>query len=356
VPLEHRLYHFRLAFSGWEHAHVVLGGESFVALAEGLQDALWTLGGAPTEHRSDSLSAAFRNLERDAVEDLTRRYQALCAHYAMQPTRNNTGVAHENGTIEASHGHLKRAIEQALLLRGSRDFDDLAAYRRFVDEIVGRSNAARRKLLEIERAKLQPLPPRRTTDYEEAIVTVTASSGFLLRRVFYTVPSRLIGRRLRVRLYDERLDCFLGGTLVVTLPRGRIPPGRAARGMTGHVVDYHHIIHALRRKPAALLHLIYRDQLFPRPAFRRAWEALIAAGPARAACRTLVGLLALAHDRACEADLATALDAALDAGALPDLMALRERFEPTRTAIVPAVVVTLPPLASYDALVGGGPA
>jgi hypothetical protein len=62
VPLDHRLYHFRLAFSGWEHAHVVLGGESFVALAEGLQNALWALGRAPSQHRSDSLSAAFRNL------------------------------------------------------------------------------------------------------------------------------------------------------------------------------------------------------------------------------------------------------------------------------------------------------
>ena len=89
--LDHRLYHFRLAFSGWEHGHVVLGGESFVALAEGLQNALWALGRAPLQHRSDSLSAAFRNLDRDARQDLTRRYEALCAHYGMEPTRNNPG-------------------------------------------------------------------------------------------------------------------------------------------------------------------------------------------------------------------------------------------------------------------------
>ena len=110
VPLDHRLYHFRLAFSGWEHAHVVLGGESFVALAEGLQNALWALGRAPLQHRSDSLSAAFRNLDDDARQDQTRRYEALCAHYRMLPTRNNRGVAHENGSIESPHGHLKRAI------------------------------------------------------------------------------------------------------------------------------------------------------------------------------------------------------------------------------------------------------
>ena len=132
VVLEHRLYHFRRAFSGFAHAHVVLGGESFVALAEGLQNALWALGGVPLEHRSDSLSAAFCNLDRDAQEDLTQRYQGLMRHYEMTPSRNNPGVAHENGSIESPHGHLKKALEDALLLRGSRDFDDLDAYRRFV--------------------------------------------------------------------------------------------------------------------------------------------------------------------------------------------------------------------------------
>ena len=350
VPLEHRLYHFRLAFSGWEHVRVVLGGESFVALAEGLQNALWTLGGAPAEHRSDSLSAAFRNLERDAAEDLTRRYEELCAHYEMAPTRNNTGVAHENGSIEGPHAHLKSALRQALLLRGGGDFADLDDYRRFIDELVGRANAGRRKALEIERAQLKPLPPRRTDDHEEELVTVTRSSGFLLRRVFYTVPSRLIGHRLRVRLYDDRLECLLGGTLVLTLPRGRRPAG-ARHGRTAHVVDYRHVIHALRRKPMALLNLVYRDQLFPRAAFRRTWEALIAAQPPRNACRLMVGLLALAHDRACEAELAVALDAILDEGELPELAALQQRFMPS-TASVPMVTVSLPAAIAYDALLG----
>ena len=117
TSLDHRLYHFRLAYSGFEHAHVILGGESYVALAEGLQNALWALGGAPLEHRSDSLSAAFRNLGQDTQDDLTRRYHELCAHYGMTPSRNNTGVAHENGSIESAHGHLKRVLEDALLLR-----------------------------------------------------------------------------------------------------------------------------------------------------------------------------------------------------------------------------------------------
>ena len=348
VLLEHRLYHFRLAFSGWAYAHVVLGGESFVALAEGLQNALWTLGGVPREHRSDSLSAAFRNLEPDAIRDLTERYQALCAHYGMTPTRNNTGVAHENGSIESPHGHLKRVLEQALLLRGSSDFADLNGYRRFVDEEVGRANATRRKAIDIERVHLLPLPPRRTEDYDEARVTVTRNGGFILRRVFYTVPSQLIGHRLRIRLYDDRLECFLGATLLMTLRRGRRPNGMR-EGRLGHVADYRHVIHSLRRKPMALLNLVYRDQLFPREAYRRAWEVLSAAHPPRIACRIMVGLLALAHDRACEAELALELEAILAADKLPDLALLQQRFMPS-PATVPTVTVTLPAAVAYDAL------
>ena len=349
VLLEHRLYHFCLAFSGWEHAEVVLGGESFTALATGLQNALWAVGGAPREHRSDSLSAAFRNLEPAAADDQTRRYEALCAHYAMQPTRNNRGVAHENGSIEAAHGHLKSALAQSLLLRGTSDFDDLASYRGFVDEVIGRANARRRKLVEIERALLQSLPTRRTTDHDEALVTVSRNGGFLLRRVFYTVPSRLIGHRLRVRLYDDRLECLLGSTIVLTLPRGRPFQGRGSPHRTLHVVDYRHVIHALRRKPGALLNLVYRDQLFPRDAYRRTWDRLVAAQPARTACRVMVGLLALAHERGCEADLAAELDRLIEADAMPDLAILERRFAPV-PGRVPEVTVTLPSPALYDAL------
>jgi len=343
--LDHRLYHFRLVYSGFEHAHVVLGGESFVALAEGLQNALWALGGAPIEHRSDSLSAAFCNLDRDAREDLTRRYDDLCAHYGMTPTRNNKGVAHENGSIESSHGHLKSAIKDALLMRGGADFDDLPAYRRFIDEIVSRRNARHRHRIDAERAQLETLPDRRTSDYEEVGVRVTSSGGFTLRKVFYTVPSRLIGHQLRVRLYDDRLDLFVGGTLLITLRRGRAH----SSGKHAQVVNYRHVIHALRRKPMALLNLVYRDQLFPREAFRRAFDALRERLPDRQACRVMVDLLALAHERGCEAELAEALAAALNANELPDMATLRARFTPDLDR-APTVVVTLPTLQSYEAL------
>nr|WP_167093288.1 IS21 family transposase [Parvibaculum indicum] len=346
-PLEHLLYHFRLPWSGFGHAHVILGGESFVALAEGLQNALWSAGGVPLYHRSDSLSAAFRNLDAQARSDLTARYEALCAHYRMTPTRNNKGVAHENGSIESAHGHLKGAIRDALLMRGSPDFEDLRAYRAFIDEIVGRRNAAHGKGIAVERPHLQDLPERRSTDFEEVIVTVSSTGGFTLRKVFYTVPSRLIGHRLRVRLFDDRLELFIGGTHLLTLPRGRA----GANGKHDQVVNYHHVIHSLRRKPMALLHLVYRDKLFPRAEYRRAFEALAARLPERQACKATVELLGLAHDRNCEAALAGELARILKAGDLPDLAALRSRFAPDHASL-PTVTVRSVSLDSYEALVG----
>lgn len=139
----------------------------------------------------------------------------------MEPTRNNTGIAHENSAIESAHGHIKAAVKDALLLRGTTGFTDLAAYRRFIDEVVTARNRRHGPGIDAERKALQSLPNARTTDYVEVLVTVTSSGGFTLRKVFYTVPSCLIGHRLRVRLYDDRLDVFIGSTRLMTLQRGR---------------------------------------------------------------------------------------------------------------------------------------
>ena len=196
-----------------------------MALAEGLQNALWALGGAPREHRSDSLSAAFRNLDQDAREDLTRRYDALCAHYGMEPTRNNRGVAHENGAIESPHGHLKKAVKRRAADARRRPTSTISPP---IAASSTRSSAARTPVTpnasRPSGRRCSRFPDRRTCDYEETIVTVTSSGGFTLRKVFYTVPSRLIGHRLRVRLYDDRLDLFIGGTPLMTLTRGRAHP------------------------------------------------------------------------------------------------------------------------------------
>ena len=335
---------------------------------------------APTASRSAgkgairrlSCSASpFANLDRDAGEDLRTRYETLCNDYGMEPTRNNRGVAHENGSIESRHGHLKARLEQASLLRGSREFEDVEpevrlrrnAWRRFVAQneplcatgprtmANARHNARHRDRVESERPHLRPLPARRSCDDDEARVRVTSSGGFVFRKVFYTVPSRLIGYELKLRAFDDRLELFLGSAQLETLPRGRAPDG--GRGTHAHVVDDRHVIHSLRAKPQAFANLIYRDALFPRRAYRRCWDALVAALPLRRACRTMVDLLWLAHAQACEADLAVELDRILMSGDLPDPAALQTRFMAGTSGATPCVAVHMPAVDAYDGLISG---
>jgi hypothetical protein len=343
VSFPHILYHFVLAFSRWEHAEVVEGGESFEALSKGLQNALWQAGGVPQEHRSDSLSAAFKNLAQE--EDFTVRYTALLDHYGMAGTRNNRGLSHENGSVEASHRYLKEAIEQALLLRGHRDFEDRAAYEGFVREAVMRRNRRNAAAFRIEREQLQELPQRRTTDFVEEEARVTRCGTFTVRGVLYSAPSRLIGHRLKVRLYSDRLECFLSGALVLTLARGRRSPinGR------GRMIDYRHFVDALKRKPQAFKGLVFRDELFPREAYRRMWEQLECRLPQRQACQTIVALLEMAARDGVEGVLAERLQALLAAGELPDVKRLREEFAPRKVEL-PLITVEMPMARVYDAL------
>jgi hypothetical protein len=313
-PFDHRLYHFRLAYSGWSFMSVVLGGESFSALAEGLANALAHLDGAPAEHRTDSLSAAFKNLSDDEREDLTARYAALCTHDGMAASRNTLGEGHENGAIESPHGHLKRRIEQSLLLRGSSDFQSLTAYRDWLDAVVANHNRRHATALEDERPSLQALPATAAATYSEYFVRVTTSSTLSVRLGVYSVPSRLIGERLKVHLYDDRLVCLLGATAVLTLPRLYPPTGkRRARR-----IDDRHLAESLARKPMAFYNAQFRDDLLPSEAYRCIWRQWEAKASRREACRLMVGCLSLSARFNCEQALAQAVLDTRARGELPD--------------------------------------
>jgi hypothetical protein len=344
VPFAHRLYQFALAHSGWRHCTVVDGGESFAALSAGLQDALWRLCGVPEEHRTDSLSAAFRNLSASERDDLTQRYEALCRHYGMRATRCNLGESHENGSIESRHDSLKEALRQALTLRGSRNFENRAAYDAFVETIVQRMNTRISKRLEVERSMLRPLPMRRTAEFAELSARVSKYGIFTIKGVQYSAPSRLIGHRLLVRQYAERIECWLGGQRVLECKR--------ATHRDGHrhprCIDYRHLIEGLKRKPGAFARWVLRDAVFPRAIYRYTWERLVEALPEREACKTIVSLLLLAADGH-EAELAVELEQLSARNELPDLDALTAQLSP-RTSVIPAVEVRLPQLSSYDVL------
>ena len=263
----------------------------------------------------------------------------------MAGTRNNRGVSNENGSVESSHRYLKGAIEQALLLRGHRDFDDRAGYEGFVREVVMRRNRRNAAAFRIEREQLQDLPVRRTTDFVEEEARVTRCGTFTVRAILYSAPSRLIGHRLKVRLYSDRLDCYLSGTLVLTLARGtRSPTGGRAR-----VIDYRHFIDELKRKPQAFKGLVFRDALFPREAYRRTWEQLDARLTQRQACQAIVALLEMAAHDGVEGVLAQRLETLLLIGELPDVKRLREEFAPRKTEL-PTITVEIPPASRYDAL------
>jgi len=343
-PFPHRLYQFALAHSGWRFADVIDGGESFAALSAGLQRALWRIGGAPEEHRTDSLSAAFKNLSDPERREWTERYAALCAHYGMRPSRNNPGESHENGSIESRHGSLKAALRQALLLRSSCDFDDRAAYEAFVETVVRRLNAQVEQGLAAERTALRPLPPRRTAEFDELPSRVSKYGIFTIRGEQYSAPSRLIGHRLTVRAYADRVECYLGGECVFVCSRAvrRAGQRRARR------IDYRHMVENLKRKPGAFARWILRDDVFPREVYRQAWEDLSAQLPERQACKIIVGLLALAAEGH-EAELALELEQVHARNELPDLDVLAQRLAP-RPNTIPGVVVTLPPLSVYDTL------
>jgi hypothetical protein len=338
----HRLYQFALAYSGWRHVTVIDCGESFMALSTGLQAALWALGGVPEEHRTDSLSAAFNNLAEQ--EELTKRYAQLCSHYGLRATRCNPGQSNENGSIESRNNTLKSALEQALRLRGSRSFDTRPDYETFVDTIVQRMNTRAATFLVTERAMLKPLPVRRTAEFEEIAARVSKYAIFTLKGVLYSVPSQLIGHRLMVRQYAQHVEGWLGGQCVVSLPRARPLQGQRV----GRSIDYRHLVGALKRKPGAFARWVLRDASFPRAVYRQTWERLIAQRPEREACKTMVGLLALAADGH-EAQLAQELEQLIELDQLPELNALTQLLAPPK-GNVPQVLVTLPALALYDDL------
>ena len=343
LAFPHRLYQFALAYSGWRHARVVLGGESFQSLAAGLQEALWMAGGVPQEHRTDSLSAAFNNLAER--EELTTRYQSLCEHYGMRPTRNNTGVSHENGAIEARQGSLKRGLDQGLLLRGSREFANLAAYEQFVAETVRRLNARCLRAWEAERGCLKPLPARRTADFDEIDARVSKFGVFSAKGVLYSVPSRLAGQRLKVRLHSTHLQAWLGGVKVFECER--LHASTADRHPRR--IDWRHMLPSLRRKPGAFARWVLRDAMFPRSEYAQAWDHISQVLPERGACRLMVALLDLADRANVVAELAGELTVLMARGELPDIDALRDRFAP-RPSVMPDVEVVLPSTAVYDEL------
>ena len=346
-PFEHLLYHYRLGYSGWQYVQVILGGESFIALCQGLQNALEKSGGCPKEHRTDSLSAAYRNLGGRTDEDLTQMYQRLCQHYRMRPTRNNRGIAHENGSIESPHGYFKNRLHQALLLRGSYDFDSIASYQGFIIQVVETLNAKCNQKFLKEQPYLHPIPSYRYPDYEVLSVKVTRQSTITVRCILYTVPSQLIGQRLTIHLYHDRLVGFVGTQQVVRLPRIHVPGSSLLR--RARCVNYRHVIESLRCKPRAFLHCAWQQELLPNDNYRQLWEQMLTQLDAYNASRLMVEALYIAAKQDKEQAVATYLATQLQASTL-SLTAFQQHFQVVDTSTIPTMQIQQHSLSQYDQL------
>jgi hypothetical protein len=340
---EHLLYHYRLAYSGWQYVQIVQGGESFISLSQGLQNALQACGGVPHQHRSDSLSAAYNNSGSRNRKQLTKFYEELCTHYHLQPTRNNLGVAHENGSIEASHGYFKNRLTQAMLLAGRSDFSSVAAYQNFIQEVIDTLNSKCSTRFQEEQNYLQSLPKYRYPDYEVVTVRVSINSTILVRCILYSVPSQLIGTSLTIHLYQDCLVVYLGIESVVTLTRLRSPSSQHRRA---RCIDYRHLVVSLRRKPRAFLHCQWQQDILPDERWRSLWQKLREQCEADTAARLVVEALYIAAIQNLQDSVADYLEQQLALGALT-LAGLQQQFLPP-SLLHPPLVTQQHSLANYD--------
>jgi Mu transposase-like protein len=337
---EHLVYHFVLTYSNWETGTICYS-ESLESLSEGWQNAVWELGAVSAAHRTDSLSSAVNNMSN--LEEFNRRYEGLMKYYGVKPQHTNAASPHENGDAEQSHHRFKRAVEQALLLRGSRDFTDLAEYAQFLKELFAQRNAGRRQRLAEELAVMRELPARRMESARRERVKVDSGSLIHVERNAYSVNSRLVGEKVEARVYLDHVEVWYGQKKVEDLPR--------LRGRSKHRVDYRHIIEWLVRKPRAFENYRYKEDLFPTSRFRMAYDALQEATPGRAV-KEYLQILKLAADEgetavdeALRELLEGKLETAIHAEAVRELLGRLDRIAP-----VTLVEVAAPDLAIFDAL------
>jgi len=337
-PFDHLLYHFVLTYSNWETGMICFS-ESFESLSEGLQNALWDLGGVPERHRTDRLSAAVQ--KPDNPEEFTQRYRALLDHYGLEGHKTQAKRPNENGDVEQRHYRLKKALGQSLMLRGSHDFQSREDYGAFLGKLFTQLNAGRRDRFKEEVRVFRRLPLRRLDSCKRLDVRVGPSSTIRVNHNVYSVDSRLIREMIEIRLYMEHLEVWYAQQRIEIIPR--------LRGEGKHRIQYRHIIDWLVRKPGAFENYRYREDLFPTHRFRMAYDWLKRRHPSRCA-REYLGILHLAakqNEAAVDYALRTLIEKEypITIGAVEAIIGSLEQI-PAPTHITIAEV----DLGAYDAL------
>lgn len=343
----HMLCVFVLPYSNWQWATVCLS-ESLAALRRGVQAAVFQLGRVPQYHQTDNSTAATHRIptgEADTVEGRKRpfnkEYVVLMNHYGMKPRTTEVGAKEQNGDVEASNGVLKRRLEQALLIRGNRDFESPSEWEAFVHDVLRKSNGARGKRVAEELKVMRPLDVKRLPEFTEERVRVSDWSTIRVKQRSYSVPSRLIGEWLRVHVYDDRIEAYYADALQLCCER--------LRGDRYHRIDYRHVIWSLVRKPGAFARYVYREELFPSVTFRRAYDAIQDQHPGTKGDLEYLRILHLAASTL-EADVQAALELLLGDGRKVSSDAVKAIVNAPAPAVAPALEPLDVDLGAYDAL------
>jgi len=340
-PLDHLLCHCVLTHSNWEWAKRCQS-ESFLSLVSGLQATLGRLGKKPRHLGTDNSSAATHEIGT-GPRGFNPDYLDLCEHYGLSPVTINVNCPHEHGDVESQNGHFKRRIKQHLLLRGSRDFAQEEDYDQFLEQALEKANQPRLKRLAEELAVMDPLPGSALAEYREVEARVSQHSTIRVRKVAYSVPSRLIGQQLRVEVHESVLKLYLGRQAVLELPR--------ARGDRGAVINFRDVVGPLLRKPGAFLNYQHREQLYPTVAYRGAFDRLVRDHGQRPGVIEYLHLLKLAMDHTVE-KVETTMAAWMAGSRKWGAAEVRASLAPEQVQ-VPLVAELAPDLAGYDQLLSG---
>lgn len=296
--LDKLLFECILCYSGRRHVQLV-PSESYEALACGTQGAFVAWNGVPWELWHDHMSAAIHNLKSEERYEINQIYKERLAHFGVTPRFIEVAKPNQNGMVERGHRTLKNIIRQALKLRHGANFDSEGAFWAFLQPLIERLNRKQPERWELDRKALKPLPASLLPDYSELRLSVSSGSLISVKNNTYSVPSRLIGHDVTVRLHLDRLEVFYKDKLAETLPR------QSGRGYA--VVNYRHIIESLVRKPGAFADYRYRESLFPSLIFRETYDSLRASNPDKADADYVRILHLAARTMECEVEQALGL-------------------------------------------------
>jgi transposase len=340
-PFEHLLCHSVLPYSNWESATACVS-ESMTALKRGVQTSLFRLGKVPERHQTDhSTAATHRDLGSTSKRSFNAEYLAFCEHFALEPRTIGVGKKEQNGDVESSHRAYKRRLDQRLMLRGSRDFATIPIYEAWLWQECQRANGNRSERIAEELRVMRPLPASRLAEYSESEVTVTSGSTVRVKRNTYSVPSRLIGERVKVRLYDTSVEVFYHGALQLCAER--------LRGESNHRINYRHVIGSLVKKPGAFERYRFREDLFPNLVFRRAYDRLHESLSERTADLNYLRILELAATTS-EVDVIAAISACHANDETPDIEAVKAKL-PSEEPVIPELPEIEVDLEDYDDLI-----